>query len=70
MTFEIGKTYWTNSICDTNCIWEYKIEKRTEKSVWINGNRFGIKRNYEGNEMIYPLGKYSMAPMLTADRIA
>ena len=36
--FEAGRTYWTRSICDSECIHRVTIEKRTAKSVWIKRN--------------------------------
>ena len=75
MNFITGKTYSVSSVCDHNCVWEYKLEKRTEKSVWLtplNGHqkadgtiRRTIKK-YNGEEMVYPMGHYSMCPVLSA----
>lgn len=31
--FEVGKTYYSRSICDNECIFTIKVVKRTEKSV-------------------------------------
>jgi hypothetical protein len=68
--FEVGKKYFAVSVCDSECRWEFVIEKRTAKSLWINGERFKIHAHYDGvTEMIYPLGRYSMAPILNAERM-
>jgi len=68
--FEEGKKYYCTSVCDQNCRWEYIITKRTDKSVWIGKDRFKINESYNNEyEYIYPLGKYSMAPVLQAERI-
>ena len=66
--FEVGKSYSMKSICDSNCVWTYKVVRRTDKTVWITDgevNKFRIKE-YEGSEFIKPLGTYSMAPTLRA----
>jgi len=71
--FFINNTYSTRSSCNHECVYTFKIIKRTEKSVWIIevGEKEIIRRKvimYEGIETIYPLGKYSMAPILRADK--
>ena len=72
-TFEVGKTYATNSICDHNCWFIYTVLKRTEKTVWIR-DKFGNEKRckihsggYYKNETIYPQGHYSMCPVLGAE---
>jgi len=70
--FEIGKTYTARSICDHECIFTYRIVKRTAKTVTIkcfNGDlvRRTVKRSYDGSaEICWPDGIYSMAPIITA----
>lgn len=64
--FEVGKTYYCRSICDQNCVWNYTITKRTDKSVWIGGRRFNVGMG-DNSERIFPLGKYSMCPVLRAE---
>lgn len=82
--FVVGQVYATRSVCDYDCIFRWYVVKRTDKSVWIrsvrsNGDgsytpyggvtRRAISRNYGGDaELIYPSGKYSMCPILTADK--
>ncbi len=76
--FETGKTYKTRSACDYNCIFSHEILNRTKKMVMIkvhgeivrrkievysDSDRYGVKT---ATETIYPYGKYSMAPILTA----
>lgn len=72
--FEIGKTYTTRSACDHNCIYSYTIISRTAQTVKII-DKFGetktckiIKKlsEYRGSESIYPEGKYSMCPVISA----
>jgi hypothetical protein len=37
--FEIGKTYYTRSICDNNLIHKVTVTKRTAKTVTVEGWR-------------------------------
>jgi len=69
--FEAGKEYSTRSTCDHNCIFKFKIVRRTAKNVWIIGSQIKeITRRkikiFEGEETILPLGSFSMAPILRA----
>ena len=59
--FEIGNTYSMSSPCDHNCIWTYTVTARTAQTVTLS----------DGNhtETVFPLGSYSMCPILTADKI-
>lgn len=69
-TFKINQTVKTRSIGDHNCIFEGTILARTAKTVTVKVGKFGIfKRKVhtrEGNEFIFPLGQYSMAPTFRA----
>lgn len=72
-TFETGKTYSTRSIGDHECTWDYKVLKRTEKTVTITDGKVTktcrinkAATEYSGIETVYPLGQYSMAPCLRA----
>lgn len=72
--FEIGKTYYMASPCDTECIWTYTVTKRTPATITITDGKKAktcrISKHSEmfGEEMVYPLGRYSMCPVLTAER--
>jgi hypothetical protein len=67
--FETGKTYWTHSVCDHDTVIEVTIAKRTAKTVTdTSGKRFGV-RLYDNVERINPWGSYSMAPVVSADRV-
>lgn len=71
--FLINSTYSTRSSCNHECVYTFAIIKRTFKSVWIleAGEKEIIRKKiimHEGVETIYPLGKYSMAPILRADK--
>lgn len=71
--FEIGKTYSMRSVGDHDCVWSYKVTARTAKTVTLNDGDKVIKcRIISGlsecrrAESVYPLGKYSMSPILSA----
>ena len=72
-TFEVGKTYFCRSACDYDCIWLYKIERRTASSIYIRDTftdaivrrRIYLDPIY-GEECINPMGTYSMHPILNA----
>ena len=73
--FEVGKTYGVRSICDSDCIFWFKVVKRTAKTVTITDGRDTWRRGiwmdpewFGDNEVIRPLGKYSMSPILVAGR--
>lgn len=75
--FEIGKTYYTRSLCDHDCIYSAKVIARTAKSVRvILDARDGVKLrrvspNYDGTcEVFAPFGSYSMSPTIRADKVA
>jgi len=67
--FKVNTTYSTRSVCDHNCIFEFKILKRTAKTVTVNiygeEKRRGI---YILNdcENFSPFGSYSMSPVIQA----
>jgi hypothetical protein len=68
-TFKIGQTYTARSACDYNCIFSFKVLKRSAKFLTIEHNgdtkRVGIKQSDHG-EWALPLGRYSMAPVINA----
>ena len=74
-TFTVGKVYTTRFIGDSNIILNFKIIHRTASTVIIEDMKTGeakkcriIKKlsEYRGAESIYPMGQYSMAPILSA----
>ena len=68
--FKVGETYSTRSICDHECIFSFKILRRTAKCVWIKVDGETVRRGIEpwdGKETFYPFGKYSMAAIISAD---
>ena len=75
--FEIGTSYSMRSICDHNCIWTYTVTARTAQTITLSDGKETIKcrinkqiSEWNKAETVHPLGRYSMAPSLTADKIA
>lgn len=72
--FEIGKNYSMRSICDHNCVWTYKVISRTAQTITLLSDEGKTSKcriskglsEYEGYECVYPLGRYSMCPILRA----
>lgn len=69
-TFEAGKTYWTRSVCDSECVITITVAKRTAKFLTTTeGKRLGIS-SWDGVEHVKPWGTYSMSPTISAaDRV-
>ena len=69
--FEVGVTYFCRSACDHECVWHFRIIRRTASSVWVlvdgEERRRGI-RVWDGVEKFEPFGRYSMSPVVSADR--
>jgi hypothetical protein len=69
--FEIGKTYYTRSICDSDMIIKAKIVKRTAKTITTDeGKTFRLVNTYSDDEGFRPWGNYSMAPVITSEKVA
>jgi len=72
-TFKVGETYYTRSFADWDCVFEFTITGRTAQFVkytYFNENRRAkLSVDRDGNEYILPLGRYSMAPVLTATKV-
>lgn len=73
-TFEIGNTYSMRSACDHNCVWTYEVVARTAQMVTLTDGKETIKcrinkkiSEWNKAETVFPLGRYSMAPVLSAD---
>ena len=68
-TFTPGKTYWTRSICDYDCIFKITIAKRTANFVTTTeGKRLGVAI-WNGVEQVKPHGNYSMCAIIGADKV-
>lgn len=71
--FQVGKTYFTRSACDHNCIFRVTVLRRTEKTIIANcdGEQKTLRISLYGSvEQVMPKGRYSMAPIVGADRQA
>ncbi len=69
-TFEIGRSYKTRSICDSNCWFSLTVVGRTAKTIKANvGGKMKTLRLsvYAGAEFVKPYGSYSMAPIINAE---
>lgn len=72
--FEIGKTYSTRAACDWDTIYSWTVIARTAKTVTLEDkhghvSKRGVKADYDGiAEACYPDGRYSMCPVIKADR--
>ena len=75
--FEVGKTYSCRSICDHDCIWNFKVISRTDKRITLqnDGGKITVKgiqqkasEHFEC-EICTPFGNYSMCPSLWANSL-
>lgn len=69
-TFQIGTTYTTGRGRDY--VWTFTVTARTAKFITIEDEYGKTTRVgtyvYDGIERALPLGRYSMAPVISADR--
>ena len=68
--FKAGRTYSTRSICDHECIFSFRVTRRTAKSVWITKDGETVRRSisiWNGVEQFFPFGHYSMAAIISAN---
>lgn len=75
--FEVGKQYKMSSPCMSDCVWTYEVIARTAQTITITDGKetkkCRVSKGYsEANkaETIFPLGQYSMCPILTAEKVA
>lgn len=73
--FKVGKSYFCRSACNHDCVWTFKVMKRTEKTVVLCGSFTDGKKQKSFRissdnltEWCMPLGRFSMAPVLFASR--
>ncbi len=69
--FQAGKSYWTRSIGDADCIITLAVLRRTAKTVTVRDNRGERSLRIterDGVETVKPWGTYSMCPVVKADR--
>ena len=74
MKFEAAKTYTTRSVCDHDCVISVTVIKRTAKTIrtMIRGEEKALRIfiDMDDNEAVRPWGSYSMAPIVTAAKVA
>lgn len=73
-TFQVGTRYACRSLGDHECVWAFTVTKRSARFVTLTADdgetrRVGI-RVVQGVEACSPLGTYSLAPVLTAEKVA
>jgi len=76
ISFIVGRVYTTRSICDSDCIYRMTVVARTAHTITVDiegrGRRTLRPRIYTHGtqpcETVQPLGRYSMAPVMSADR--
>ena len=61
----------TRSVCDNNCIFKAKVLSRTAKFVTVKVEGYKEPKRckisiFDEVEVIWPLGSYSMAPIMRA----
>jgi hypothetical protein len=68
--FKAGQSVSCRSLCDYDCVWSGTIVKRTAKTVTVKLENERERRckihEIRGEEFIFPLGRYSMAPIIRA----
>lgn len=76
-TFQVNQVYQCRSLCDYDCVWTFKVTKRTPATITLKNLstdevktcRISKKSSeYFGCEIVHPLGNYSMVPSLWANR--
>ncbi len=73
--FKVGKSYSMRSACNYECVWTYKVLKRTACTVTLkddNGKTTTCRISkgltaWCNAECVKPLGTYSMSPILKAE---
>jgi len=72
-TFQVGRTYTTRSVGDHECIFSLTVESRTKCFITTvatkhqPSKRLGV-HEWDGAEAVAPEGRYSMCPIIRADR--
>lgn len=71
--FEVGKTYTHGWIGDSNLFSTWTVTKRTAQTITITDGKetktckiIKAISEYRNAESVYPQGKYSMCPILSA----
>lgn len=75
--FVVGRTYYTRSVCDHDCIITVKVVSRTAKTIraetskgtqTLRVSEYQDRSRLDVIEQVKPWGRYSMAPIVGADR--
>ena len=77
-TFIVGETYTTGEARDY--VWHFRVVARSAKFITVEDvshglrpsetKRVGVFIGWKGTEAALPLGRYSMAPTISADLVA
>ena len=79
LKFEVGNIYACRSICNYDCVWYFRVVSRTKSTITIlkDGEKNPVVKRINKQvsetldaESVYPLGNYSMVPILSADKSA
>jgi hypothetical protein len=70
--FEVGRSYSARSAADHETVFVWAVTARTAKFITVEDDsgvtkRVGVK-THDGVEWAMPAGRYSMAPVIKADR--
>lgn len=68
--FEVGSTYSTGIVAGSKIRMCDTIIRRTPKTVWLSGGKSCKIHVNDGVEIIYPEGRFSMAPVYRATSTA
>jgi len=71
--FKTGSVYRTRSLADHDCILDYKIISRTDKTLKSYDSLTNEVKTYRISvwrdvEQFYPWGRHSMCPIMSADK--
>ena len=71
--FEVGKTYTHGWIGDANLFSSWTVTKRTAQTITISNGKetktcriIKVISEYRNAESVFPQGRYSMCPILSA----
>ena len=71
-TFQVGTSYSTRSACDFDCEFTWTVIGRKGQMLTLENRRGEVSRRKVGSspdgDWCYPDGKFSMAPVIRADR--
>lgn len=77
LKFEVGNIYACRDICNYDCVLYFRVVSRTKSTITIlkDGEKKHVIKKINKQvsetldaESVYPLGYYSMAPILSADK--